>query len=930
MERILSQGDLEHEGEGVSQMELSKVVSALHEYFSNEQVRSIALTPPQQYAGVNGMDAASESSTPSAVAMHLRLALRILGTNSAQGHVFREMLLASTQGAGAGLARSASKGSNGYPMSPQSSLTPSSMRPDDSLRSLEAAMALDGNTASPNGERSTIARDLNPRLAAVAGRQATAPQGESIAAVASLAFERKAGAAGAGSTQSLARTAAQARSMRPGAVPEETADTVEGNLNASSAFNEASEDDGSPKEQQRRASAGRRQKALQTPRLSPPTKRRSLLQEGGSAVLPSGHVANPWVVSPRLSVGGASADAGRPADRCLSPVLTSGRQVSPGSPAPKLRQINGSAKKPAGGSLHLPAWAAMKEQGEKEFGVEKTPRTPHIERPQPMVWKSMPGPSESPESSPRGGHRRIRSTSRRTSSAALDDKDLAVSPIPHLASSVQARRPVAKESPRLLTRRTGLSPVPGQVGKERPGDQSPAAKTRLFVNSVRQASAANLRKEREGCQRAIWAQFAPENQELQAEGRSASAQRHASPSRGAVPGHPLNFYVIGKLLGKGAFGKVNIGVHKLTEELTAMKLCERKRVAELQAKKCLTQEVGILRRLNGHANIIHLFEVIETPLHIVLVMEYASGGDLLKYVKQRGRVDERTSQDLFKQLSDGLSFIHRNNVVHRDLKLDNLLLDYAGCLKIADFGVAVILQPGKLLSDHCGTPSYMAPEVLMEVQNYDGPPIDVWSCGVVLYATLCGRVPFKGESLAELKRSVRGRMHVPLDLGVQARSLLSQILVVEPKRRLTIQEILNHQWLAGVLNRAEQLRALPDATGSRTSLAQFPAPPNGGGNGASGDATGDSSAFNAMVAQVAAFGFPEEFIVESLRERRLNYATATYHLIQQQGMRKKLASISASTSSSMSGGTGGLDIESLGLDVEDDGTQSIADSLDMR
>jgi len=241
----------------------------------------------------------------------------------------------------------------------------------------------------------------------------------------------------------------------------------------------------------------------------------------------------------------------------------------------------------------------------------------------------------------------------------------------------------------------------------------------------------------------------------------------------------LEHYAVGKMLGKGAFGKVNVGVHKLTEELTAMKLCERKLISHSQAKKCLMQEVNILRRVNGHANIIQLLEVIETDTALVLVMEFAASGDLLRYVRQHRKLAEDCAQGLFKQLLDGLDHIHRMAVVHRDIKLENLLLDSFGCLKIADFGVATLLKcPEQRLDDHCGTPSYIAPEVLLD-SGYQGPPVDMWSAGIVLYAMLIGHAPFKADQLLDLRRCIlRGRYHTPPHLSEEAANLLRRLLVV--------------------------------------------------------------------------------------------------------------------------------------------------------
>mmetsp|Transcript_21221 Transcript_21221/g.48739 ORF Transcript_21221/g.48739 Transcript_21221/m.48739 type:complete len:1078 (+) Transcript_21221:67-3300(+) len=890
--------------------DLRAAAETLRELFSPEQVINIALTPPQQYAGVNESNDLDLAQTPHA---RLRMALRILGKTSTQGTVFRDMLLASAQQG----SRASSKSSNAF--TPQ--CTPTVCRPEDAGSGTQELRTPVSHSHTTAPSPSAVARDLNPRLLAAAGQPLR--QGESIAAMALSAFRAPPGSPGPGASRCPRTPLAR-----------ENADTVVVNVAGTSGSGEApceagSDDELPPTKEPRQstASTGRRSpKASQAPRQTPTSKRRNISPDSGSGCFPIGQVANPWAMSAlsqRISVGEIPG-------RCISPVAGT-RQVPPSSPAPKQRQVlHTCGPRRVGTSMPVPsaACAAVRENT-TEKDSPASPRTPHVVSPPPrdsMIWKQVPG--ESPPASPRSGQRRMaRSQSSRRLIAELDDKgqDMQL-PIQHLTPSVQVRR-IGKESPRPMLRRTGLSPVPGSLGVER-GDQSPMGKVRSFSNSIRQASAVRISRDREGCQRAIAAQFASVHDDVAGEGpvRSfePSRSRNASPTRG-LNGNPLDFYAIGKLIGRGAFGKVNIGVHKLTEELTAMKLCERRRVAE--AKKCLTQEVNILKRLNGHANLIQLFEVIETSTHIVLVMEYASGGDLLCHVRKRNsnRVDERAAQDFFKQLSDGLNYVHKCSVVHRDLKLENLLLDYAGCLKIADFGVAVIITPGKKLTDHCGTPSYMAPEILIEASAYDGPPVDVWSLGVVLYALLCGRVPFKGDSLADLKRSVlRGRLYMPAHLGVQATSLLEQMLVVDFRRRPTVQEVLNHQWLSGVLNRAEQIRALPDVRGSWSSLHVYP-PPNGGHSGSAADGRAGSALSGALVAQVVAHSFPEDHVVQSLHKRDCNHATTTYYLLQQQSVRKKLNALTPSLSSSLTGGTGGLETEPLGLqDSDDEFTRSVS------
>lgn len=400
----------------------------------------------------------------------------------------------------------------------------------------------------------------------------------------------------------------------------------------------------------------------------------------------------------------------------------------------------------------------------------------------------------------------------------------------------------------------------------------------------RQGSTLRLRKDRDSCQRAIAAQF----QRQGSKAETTASQQECDSTKPAHSPSPnrmrpsIDFYAVGKLIGKGAFGKVNVGVHKLTEELTAMKLCERRRIAEV-AKKCLMQEVSILRRLNGHPNMIQLFEVIETSTHIVLVMEFAAGGDLLRYVRQRRRLGEDVAQDLFKQLADGIGHMHVQSVVHRDVKLENLLLDSFGCLKIADFGVAVVVKPpGKRLTEHCGTPSYIAPEILLEA-GYEGQPVDVWSSGVVLYAMLCGRVPFKGENLTELKRCiVKGRFHFPSHLSEQSMALLKGMIVVDPRKRFVLRDVLVHPWLEGVANRAELLYG---------QLAPACPPEAGRPEGARSLAKDAST--KELLARVVEFGFPQAFIEESLQEGKLNHATATFHLLAQQVTRKRASTMAS-------------------------------------
>eukprot|EP00931_Biecheleriopsis_adriatica_P055271 TRINITY_DN32627_c0_g1_i1.p1 TRINITY_DN32627_c0_g1~~TRINITY_DN32627_c0_g1_i1.p1 ORF type:complete len:1149 (+),score=190.69 TRINITY_DN32627_c0_g1_i1:144-3449(+) len=414
----------------------------------------------------------------------------------------------------------------------------------------------------------------------------------------------------------------------------------------------------------------------------------------------------------------------------------------------------------------------------------------------------------------------------------------------------------------------------------------------------RRGSAIQLRKDRESVLKAIAAQF---------QGSGEGPILTPAPSR--PTSNPLEFYAVGKLLGKGAFGKVNVGVHKLTEERAALKLCDRRRIQEVSAKKCLAQEVGIIQRLTGHPNIIQLFEVVESSTQLVLVMEFAAGGDLLKFVRQRRRLAELDAKELYKQLMDGLAHIHMMKVVHRDIKLENLLLDSFGCVKIADFGVAVVFQEGRRLHEHCGTPSYIAPEILQEA-GYDGEPVDVWSAGIVLYAMLCGRVPFKGDNLPDLKRCIlRGRFQLPPHLGEAACWLISDILRVDPRKRATVPEVLSHRFLEAIENRAERLygpmlRSQPPEDGKPEGRLILP----------------ENEATKALLEKVSEYGFPLASVEESLKEGKFDHSTATFHLLSQQAVRKRAATLSWVPSGTVDGGDDRPSLDEIDEeDLDEDG-----------
>lgn len=265
----------------------------------------------------------------------------------------------------------------------------------------------------------------------------------------------------------------------------------------------------------------------------------------------------------------------------------------------------------------------------------------------------------------------------------------------------------------------------------------------------------------------------------------------------AVPSTSIEFYRIGRILGKGAFGKVNLGMHKLTGKLVAVKSIKKSLLANKDSNKKFRQEFSVLKNLR-HPNVIRLYESFETEKHILIVMELCSGGDLLNYIRKCKRLKENVAKFVFRSLIVGLNYCHSKGVVHRDIKLDNVLLNSEGELKLCDFGVCKTIVRGERMTERCGTPAYIAPEILRG-KGYEGFGADIWSAGIALYAMLYGTVPFKGPTLQELKEAIlAGKYTLKEDISKEARDLLAKMLCSSPRKRMTAANILAHPWMQGV------------------------------------------------------------------------------------------------------------------------------------
>lgn len=209
-------------------------------------------------------------------------------------------------------------------------------------------------------------------------------------------------------------------------------------------------------------------------------------------------------------------------------------------------------------------------------------------------------------------------------------------------------------------------------------------------------------------------------------------------------------------------------------------------------------EISILEKCK-HPNIVRLFEIFESEKHMLYVSELWVGGDLLTYVRKRRRLKESLAKYLFLQIIDGLRYMHSKGIVHRDVKLDNILLDETGKLKICDFGVSRFTKPGQIMTEQWGTPAYIAPEIL-KGRGYSGFGVDVWSAGVVLYAMLYGSVPFKGNGIQEMHPYIlAGQYTLGDEASETAKDLIRKILTVDHETRITIDQILEHEWMQNIV-----------------------------------------------------------------------------------------------------------------------------------
>ncbi|KAM9301549.1 serine/threonine-protein kinase MARK2 isoform 3-T3 [Gastrophryne carolinensis] len=268
--------------------------------------------------------------------------------------------------------------------------------------------------------------------------------------------------------------------------------------------------------------------------------------------------------------------------------------------------------------------------------------------------------------------------------------------------------------------------------------------------------------------------------------------RPSIPTSADEQPHIGNYRLL-KTIGKGNFAKVKLARHVLTGKEVAVKIIDKTQLNSSSLQK-LFREVRIMKVLN-HPNIVKLFEVIETEKTLYLVMEYASGGEVFDYLVAHGRMKEKEARAKFRQIVSAVQYCHQKLIVHRDLKAENLLLDADMNIKIADFGFSNEFTFGNKLDTFCGSPPYAAPE-LFQGKKYDGPEVDVWSLGVILYTLVSGSLPFDGQNLKELReRVLRGKYRIPFYMSTDCENLLKKFLILNPSKRGTLEQIMRDRWM---------------------------------------------------------------------------------------------------------------------------------------
>ncbi|KAI8936588.1 hypothetical protein NX059_006990 [Plenodomus lindquistii] len=269
-------------------------------------------------------------------------------------------------------------------------------------------------------------------------------------------------------------------------------------------------------------------------------------------------------------------------------------------------------------------------------------------------------------------------------------------------------------------------------------------------------------------------------------------------------------WALGKTIGAGSMGKVKLAKHQETGEQVAVKIVPRLSQDQHQSaadreradhsKEVRTAREAAIVSLLNHPYICGMRDVVRTNYHWYMLFEFVNGGQMLDYIISHGRLKEKQARKFARQIASALDYCHRNSIVHRDLKIENILISKTGDIKIIDFGLSNLFSPKNQLKTFCGSLYFAAPE-LLQAKQYTGPEVDVWSFGIVLYVLVCGKVPFDDQSMPQLHAKIKkGHVDYPPWLSAECRNLIHRMLQTDPTQRLTLSEIMSHPWLTKGFN----------------------------------------------------------------------------------------------------------------------------------
>ncbi|KAK4686868.1 serine/threonine-protein kinase HSL1, negative regulator of Swe1 kinase, partial [Tremellales sp. Uapishka_1] len=358
---------------------------------------------------------------------------------------------------------------------------------------------------------------------------------------------------------------------------------------------------------------------------------------------------------------------------------------------------------------------------------------------------------------------------------------------------------------------------------------------------------------------------------------ASERKRMSGSSAGRDDAKMIGQWRIGRTIGKGSSGRVKIAKHAITQKYAAIKIVPKGLIlssrmsmseAGARADKVLLgiEREIVIMKLIDHPNVLNLYDVWETSTELYLIMEYVPGGELFDYLVKRGRLPVSEALHYFQQIIHAVDYCHRFNICHRDLKPENLLLDKDKNIKVADFGMAAWEAGERMLETSCGSPHYASPEIVAG-KAYHGSSSDIWSCGIILFALLTGRLPFDDDNIRSLLQKVKtGVFEMPSEIQGSARDLLKKMLEKDPERRITMPDILVHPFFTSRPPRGIPGRSLV----SPPALNEVERPVN---------SPADIDADIMGNLKTLWHGAAEDEIIAALMSREKTWEKAIYHLL---------------------------------------------------